>query len=89
MGGGPESSRFLVKFKCFIVSNVISIPLKLNTKYYRQTATHETSYLPFLFPSLEQSTDPSPSERPKGRRAFNKKGEEIAEVCVFPSFFLH
>ncbi|KAF9463496.1 hypothetical protein BDZ94DRAFT_1258948 [Collybia nuda] len=50
-----------------------------STNSSSHTVTHETSYLPFLFPSLEESTDPSLSERPKGRRAFNKKGEEIKE----------
>ncbi|EGN94648.1 hypothetical protein SERLA73DRAFT_187686 [Serpula lacrymans var. lacrymans S7.3] len=50
------------------------------------TVTYETSYLPFLFPSLPENTGGTrPSSHdisatiPKGRRAFNKRGEEIIQ----------
>lgn len=54
------------------------------------SVTYETSYLPFLFPSLHDtpaagslsSLSPPNTLRPRGRRAFNKRGEEITqEVC--------
>ena len=51
------------------------------------SVTYETSYLPFLFPSLHDtpaadgpsSLSPSNTLRPRGRRAFNKRGEEITQ----------
>ena len=50
------------------------------------SVTYETSYLPFLFPSLHDtpaadgpsSLSPSTALRPRGRRVFNKRGEEIS-----------
>ncbi|KII83646.1 hypothetical protein PLICRDRAFT_47122 [Plicaturopsis crispa FD-325 SS-3] len=44
-----------------------------------QTVSYETSYLPFLFPSLPGSSSDMPPEssKPKGRRNFNKKGQEV------------
>ncbi|KIK97321.1 hypothetical protein PAXRUDRAFT_233730 [Paxillus rubicundulus Ve08.2h10] len=49
--------------------------------------TYETSYLPFLFPSLHDThvaaeasyLSPQNAIRPRGRRAFNKRGEEITQ----------
>jgi len=39
-----------------------------------KAVTYETSYLPFLFPSLhESSLSPSNTLRPRGRRVFNKQ----------------
>lgn len=51
------------------------------------SVTYETSYLPFLFPSLHDtpaadgpsSLSPSNTLRPRGRRVFNKRGEEITQ----------
>ncbi|KAF8841675.1 hypothetical protein BDN67DRAFT_901031 [Paxillus ammoniavirescens] len=51
------------------------------------SVTYETSYLPFLFPSLHDthvaaeasSLSPPNAMRPRGRRAFNKRGEEITQ----------
>ncbi|KAF9228145.1 hypothetical protein BS17DRAFT_692576 [Gyrodon lividus] len=52
-----------------------------------RSVTYETSYLPFLFPSLHDtpaaadasSLSPSSALRPRGRRIFNKRGEEITQ----------
>lgn len=54
---------------------------------YSQSVTYETSYLPFIFPPfLDTSESPSSSSemisKPKGRRAFNKKGQEVSEEVV-------
>ncbi|KAH7911135.1 hypothetical protein BJ138DRAFT_24282 [Hygrophoropsis aurantiaca] len=55
-----------------------------NTK--TQNVTYETSYLPFLFPSLPASPAEneagSSDSRPRGRRTFNKHGEEIIQPSV-------
>ncbi|KAF8890756.1 hypothetical protein BD779DRAFT_1516935 [Infundibulicybe gibba] len=45
----------------------------------RNTATHEASYLPFLFDS-QAETETTVAHRPKGRRVFGKKGTEVDEV---------
>ncbi|KAH7924197.1 hypothetical protein BV22DRAFT_1013858 [Leucogyrophana mollusca] len=55
-----------------------------------QNVTYETSYLPFLFPSLPEppagNEAGSSDSRPRGRRTFNKRGEEIIqEVQGFSS----
>ncbi|KAG9311123.1 hypothetical protein JVU11DRAFT_9035 [Chiua virens] len=52
-----------------------------------KAVTYETSYLPFLFPSLQDtpaadapsSLSPSYPLCPRGRRVFNKRGEEITQ----------
>lgn len=41
----------------------------------RQNVSHETSYLPFLFSGQATSTSPE-QHKPKGRRVFNKHGQE-------------
>lgn len=60
------------------------------------SVTYEMSYLPFLFPSLHDtpaadgssSLSPSNTLRPRGRRVFNKRGEEITQE-VRGSFLHH
>lgn len=54
---------------------------------FGSSVTYETSYLPFLFPSLHDtpaadgpsSLSPSHTLHPRGRRVFNKRGEEITQ----------
>ncbi|KAF9239451.1 hypothetical protein BU15DRAFT_46744 [Melanogaster broomeanus] len=56
-------------------------------EFLHTVVTYETSYLPFLFPSLPDTpvaADGSSlslpnSLRPRGRRVFNKRGEEITQ----------
>lgn len=57
---------------------------------YSQDVSYEPSYLPFLFPSLPEH-DPSAVSgtvaKLKGRRTFNKKGEDVSvEVSLSSSF---
>lgn len=46
------------------------------------SATHEASYIPFLFSAQEDSV-----VRPKGRRTFNAKGHEVKEQLVSIHFY--
>ncbi|PFH49619.1 hypothetical protein AMATHDRAFT_62850 [Amanita thiersii Skay4041] len=47
----------------------------------QSSVVHEASYIPFLFPDSSDVTttakDPTPQTRPKGRRMFNSKGDEL------------
>lgn len=58
----------------------------------RTSVTSEPSYLPFLFPSLQNREDSTQDESgassfdihpTRGRRKFNKNGEEVALVGAF------
>jgi len=53
-----------------------------------QSVVHESSYLPFIFPSLTDSSaqpeNPLMTQRPKGRRTFDKKGREVTQDTVEP-----
>ncbi|KAF8438456.1 hypothetical protein L210DRAFT_243446 [Boletus edulis BED1] len=58
-----------------------------------KAVSYETSYLPFIFPSLHDthaadgpsSLSPSNTLRPRGRRAFDKRGEEITKEASSPT----
>ncbi|RDB17597.1 hypothetical protein Hypma_001044 [Hypsizygus marmoreus] len=50
-----------------------------------QTISYESSYLPFLFPSVSEPTAEPSLTKPKGRRVFNKHGqEEVPQEKVDP-----
>lgn len=87
--GTTSSSPLLcvtvVRYRC---SNRLTDKIQI---LRRQAVQHESSYLPFLFsePTQESSvsTESVNTTLPKGRRVFNKKGEEIEEVLTQVLFF--
>lgn len=50
-----------------------------------EATTHESSYLPFMLSSTGEASTSTGALKLRGRRAWNKRGEEIAEDEVSPS----
>lgn len=46
--------------------------------------THETSYLPFVFSCINTSGSSPQPVKLRGRRTWNKRGQEVTEVDVRP-----
>ncbi|PSR73035.1 hypothetical protein PHLCEN_2v11139 [Hermanssonia centrifuga] len=44
------------------------------------SVTHESSYLPFIFASSMDESSSVPDARPRGRRKFNERGQEVKPV---------
>jgi hypothetical protein len=72
----PSSSRYAV-------TPILKYGLPLYTHDYSSSlVTHETSYLPFVLSCNDASGSSAQPAKLRGRRTWNKRGQEVTEVEV-------
>lgn len=54
----------------------------LTHEYSNSLVTHETSYLPFVLSCTDASGSSTQPAKLRGRRTWNKRGQEVTEVEV-------